>query len=761
MVTQCPVCGSEFVHHNRRLGKWECEDCHATFEKKDASVRELTLADLHVVSDRPLKLFLSYPHSSRWICARIRDALRERGHDVWFDEEAIEPGMDWRRAITEGIEDRKHVVSCLSQDAVREEGEYRGVCLDELSIAVSTPGCILNTVLLEPADLVRPSASIAHRQWIDMSAWQQMRARGEDEFNSWFDNRMLEALSMVESDENLEVAGEISQLHKLLPQAEWRMGREELLGEPFVGREWLANKVRDWLLDPDGGTLCALWGDPGVGKSAFCAWMSFRNLLVAASLFFEHGNSRFNSASVMVQTIAYQLAHRLPDYRKRLLEVLCQTPVGTLGASELLELLVLRPLTMRKVDGGMDAMCIVVDGLDECTEGERNSAVPLLHELQRRLPRWLRVLAVSRPDAAVTSAIRPDKEMSINDERAKNLQDVEAYLREELALLVGEEGARNGIATSLAHRSDGVFLFAKAAVESARLGAFDLLDKRTYPATLGQVFYGWLNRLFPDEGDYRHRFRIPIGGIVAAPDPLPNVELERLLGMCESDSRDLRRRMQALLTCGEDDMGNPTVSMFHRYLVDWLQTEEAGPFAVSTRDAVSYMADLFHRVAIENPESITLFEAVNGFGLLEQSDHANGMMECLRSRDLALRYNSLGNELRTWGKLPKSEKLYIQAHGIFEFRNKELGTPESMRDLCASLQRIGDAMVKREALGDAEAYYLRLLDVAVKLADMVQTEDSKMVLGVALHRMVTVSQMLGKEDEATQYMAMSLILRQQ
>lgn len=61
-----------------------------------------------------MRIFLSYGHPENEICRLIREALQKRGHDVWFDEEKIHRGNDWRTKIIEGLEGSEAVISCLS-----------------------------------------------------------------------------------------------------------------------------------------------------------------------------------------------------------------------------------------------------------------------------------------------------------------------------------------------------------------------------------------------------------------------------------------------------------------------------------------------------------------------------------------------------------------------------------------------------------------------------------------------------------------------
>ena len=174
-----------------------------------------------------------------------------------------------------------------------------------------------------------------------------------------------------------------------------------------MGREWLSEKLENWLNDPDGGHLCAIYGGPGTGKSAFAARFAYRNRYVAASLFFEHGNDYFNSPDAVVRELVFQLACRLPSYRSLLLYALQSRPKGrALNTGEVFEQLLANPLR-HAVNGGMETLCVVIDGLDECAPEHRREVARLL--AAERFPRWLRVLVACRPENDITGVLRPDR----------------------------------------------------------------------------------------------------------------------------------------------------------------------------------------------------------------------------------------------------------------------------------------------------------------------------------------------------------------
>ena len=112
-----------------------------------------------------MKLFISYGHPQAVICRKICEALRDRGHQVWFDETHIPHGSDWRAEIVNGIISSEGVLSMIDRHSVRDPG----VCLDEMSIAIGVRGGNIRYILLEKRAVAEPPASMTTRQWLDMS----------------------------------------------------------------------------------------------------------------------------------------------------------------------------------------------------------------------------------------------------------------------------------------------------------------------------------------------------------------------------------------------------------------------------------------------------------------------------------------------------------------------------------------------------------------------------------------------------------------
>ncbi len=78
-----------------------------------------------------MKIFLSYASEDRATADKIRVALQNDGHDVFFDREDLPPGGEYHARIRRGIEESELLVFLVSPRAV-DAGSYT---LTELSIA--------------------------------------------------------------------------------------------------------------------------------------------------------------------------------------------------------------------------------------------------------------------------------------------------------------------------------------------------------------------------------------------------------------------------------------------------------------------------------------------------------------------------------------------------------------------------------------------------------------------------------------------------
>ena len=171
----------------------------------------------------------------------------------------------------------------------------------------------------------------------------------------------------------------------------------------FYGRRWLLEKVKAWLGDPQGAPLFWLTAEPGVGKTAFAAWLTGQ-LKVAAVHFCNAGISDKNDPVRLVGSLAYQLSQRLGDGYSEYLQGQKNKELQKDDPGALFDCLLVQPLA-----GGDFApppeeqpLLILIDGLDEAVDPQTgNRVAQLLGKQAGRLPPWLRILITSRAHTRV------------------------------------------------------------------------------------------------------------------------------------------------------------------------------------------------------------------------------------------------------------------------------------------------------------------------------------------------------------------------
>lgn len=150
-------------------------------------------------------------------------------------------------------------------------------------------------------------------------------------------------------------------------------------------------------------------------------------------------------------------------------------------------------------------------------------------------------------------------------------------------------------AATLAKRSGGLQEYIQVVLQGARLGAFDLLDVSTYPDSLDDALFAFFNSAFPSASAYR-RWRLALGTILVSPEPLPENELAILYDMSVYEVRHLKRTMGPLLISGENDLGQATVSIYGRYMSEWLRSNRSGRFAVPALDIMGRAGEKFYDI---------------------------------------------------------------------------------------------------------------------------------------------------------------------
>jgi tetratricopeptide (TPR) repeat protein len=514
-----------------------------------------------------MKIFVSYGHDhNKPIVDRIESDLKAAGYQVWKDETQIKAGNHWRRSIVDGLQDSDWVIGFLSKHSVRDPG----VCLDELGIALHAKGGTIATVLLEGEVSASPPLSVSHIQWLDMHEWAERQAGDHAAFETWYRGKLDELLSVLASPMTEHFAGEIAELERRL-QPVSQAADIGVLVEGFVGRDWLLARLDEWQRSAKESRLFWLSGGAGTGKSAVAAWLAHhgRANVIGLNLCRYNVDERRDAGRVL-RTLAFQIATRLPDYRRLLLDRLkAQDPDGEevkrKSPAALFSWLLVEPLNLA-IDGGRSAnrLLIVIDGLDETVRDGRSDLAEILSADAQKLPAWIAIVVTSRPEEPILRQFAALQPVLIEADSAENLDDVRAYIGERLAELDLPAARAEALLGRLVSASQGNFLYLRMLREATSKGTLSLNAPEGLPQGLVGLYERWFRRWFPDRRSYERY--VPVLEVIAAAEhPVPEPWLAQIFAWSKRDAAAMLEGLGSLFERRPDG-----VSPFHKSLRDWL-----------------------------------------------------------------------------------------------------------------------------------------------------------------------------------------------
>lgn len=112
-------------------------------------------------------IFLSYAKEDLVTAEKIFNALRRTNRPVFFDKDALIPGMDWRHEIEEKVRSSQLIVILLSQRSVSKEGYIQREIRLALDRAEMMPDGRTYIVPVRLDD-VRVPQKLAKYQWLDI-----------------------------------------------------------------------------------------------------------------------------------------------------------------------------------------------------------------------------------------------------------------------------------------------------------------------------------------------------------------------------------------------------------------------------------------------------------------------------------------------------------------------------------------------------------------------------------------------------------------
>ena len=339
-------------------------------------------------------------------------------------------------------------------------------------------------------------------------------------------------------------------------------------------------------------------GLAGTGKSTIAqtvAEVAFADGKLGASFFCSRDFTERSNLQAIFPTLAFQLAHQYPSFRKELLQVLkVRRNAGRGSLCSQMEMLLVGPLEAANI-----STLIIIDALDECKDEEPSSAIlSILSRYVDKIPH-VKFFITGRPEPRIRSGFRLESLRPITEvfklhdvARSSVNHDIKLYFRIQLADITKsrsdcdftEDWPNPSDIDVLCAKAAGLFIYASTVVKfvafrhrtptrqleriisfpestahEGRAGV-DLL----YTKILEQVAAD-VNRVEDDEEIYSH-FKSVVGAVLLAHNPLSAKALSDLLRL--SDICTTLHSLHSLLLIPEatDD----PICIYHKSFPDFL-----------------------------------------------------------------------------------------------------------------------------------------------------------------------------------------------
>jgi hypothetical protein len=357
-------------------------------------------------------------------------------------------------------------------------------------------------------------------------------------------------------------------------------------------------EIERWLVGEQEQRVFWLNGLAGTGKSTIAqtvAETTFAEGKLGASFFCSRDFSERSSLQAIFPTLAFQLAHQYPAFRKELLQVLKGCPdVGRESLCSQLEKLIVDPLKATGI-----STLVIIDALDECVDEEPASAIlSILSRYVDKIPH-VKFFITGRPEPRIRSGfrlkpLRPITEVfRLHDvERSSVDHDIKLFFRTQLADIAKtrsdcdftQDWPNPSDIETLCKKAAGLFIYASTVVKYVALvhrtpteqleRIISLPQSTAYEGRSGtdllytQILEQAAADMGADEDDkeIHSRFKAVVGAILLVFNPLSVRALSDLLRM-KNISTTLRS-LHSLLLIPENP--EDPIRIFHKSLPDFL-----------------------------------------------------------------------------------------------------------------------------------------------------------------------------------------------
>jgi hypothetical protein len=340
-------------------------------------------------------------------------------------------------------------------------------------------------------------------------------------------------------------------------------------------------------------------GLAGTGKSTIAQTIAeriFADGRLGASFFCSRDFKDRRDLHYILPTLAFQLAHKYPEFRSILVPLLQSNPdIAHESLYNQMEMLIVGPLASSDI-----STVIVIDALDECVDEDPQSAIlSVMGRLVEGIPNT-KFLITGRPEPQIKSGfrlglLRPLTDVFVLHEVEPSVinTDIRHFLEHGLSELAKRRGIeQDGWPTDqhldlLCERAAGLFVYAVATLNfldhrfnspSKQLDIITRSPKNTThegnvqvqsSMTLDSLYISCFQGAFSgmDTNDDEN-VRFVVGTVVLAVNPLPPSAIANLAGLGKQEVMDLLQLIQSLLKLDENP--DTPVLPFHKSFPDFI-----------------------------------------------------------------------------------------------------------------------------------------------------------------------------------------------
>ena len=380
-------------------------------------------------------------------------------------------------------------------------------------------------------------------------------------------------------------------------------------------REVVLNDIESWSKDSNMSPVYWLNGLAGTGKSTIAQTIAeriFADGRLGASFFCSRDFKDRRNLRYIFPTLAFQLAHKYPEFRSILVPLLQSNPdIVYDSLYNQMETLIVEPLSSPGI-----STVVVIDALDECVDEDPQSAIlSVMGRLVEGIPN-VKFFITGRPEPRIKSGFRLGLLRPLTDvfvlhgvEPSVVNTDIRLFLEHGLRELAKRKGIeRDGWPTDahldlLCERAAGLFVYAVATLKfldhaftppnerlniiasapgsTAHEGKARVRPRTTFDSlngfapsvdgsveTLDSLYTSSFQSAFNgmDAGD-DEKVRFVIGTLVLAVNPLPPSSIATLVDLGKQEVMNLLQLIQSLLKLSDDP--NFPVLPFHKSFPDF------------------------------------------------------------------------------------------------------------------------------------------------------------------------------------------------